>query len=68
MVQWQFHYRSWLQTYSLMTRSQRISHENLRERDEKWLADVEHWFAAKNGRETAIEPMFLPYQLGELTL
>ncbi|MEL6170925.1 MAG: bifunctional salicylyl-CoA 5-hydroxylase/oxidoreductase [Pseudomonadota bacterium] len=55
-------------TYSLMTRSQRISHENLRERDEKWLADVEYWFAAKNGSETAIEPMFLPYQLGELTL
>ena len=30
--------------YSLLTRSQRISHENLRERDPKWLAGAEQWF------------------------
>lgn len=30
--------------YSLLTRSQRISHENLRERDAKWLQVAERWF------------------------
>src|SRR5690606_18269128 len=31
-------------TYSLLTRSQRISHENLRLRDDKWLGGAEEWF------------------------
>ncbi len=31
--------------YSLLTRSQRISHENLRERDAKWLGGYEQWMA-----------------------
>ncbi len=31
--------------YSLLTRSQRVSHENLRLRDGAYLADVERWFA-----------------------
>ena len=31
--------------YSLLTRSQRISHENLRERDAKWLGGYERWMA-----------------------
>ena len=30
--------------YSLLTRSQRISHENLRERDPSWLKSAEQWF------------------------
>jgi anthraniloyl-CoA monooxygenase len=34
-------------TYSLLTRSQRVSHENLRLRDAKYLADVERWFASR---------------------
>ncbi|MGV8803799.1 MAG: bifunctional salicylyl-CoA 5-hydroxylase/oxidoreductase [Polaromonas sp.] len=38
--------------YSLMTRSQRISHENLRLRDAAWLRGYEQWLAA---RETATE-------------
>lgn len=33
--------------YSLLTRSQRVSHENLRIRDAKYLSSVERWFAAK---------------------
>jgi anthraniloyl-CoA monooxygenase len=36
-------------TYSLLTRSQRVSHENLRLRDGAYLAGVERWFAAKAG-------------------
>ncbi|MCY7316234.1 MAG: bifunctional salicylyl-CoA 5-hydroxylase/oxidoreductase [Rubrivivax sp.] len=31
--------------YSMLTRSQRISHENLRLRDKRWLDGFEQWFA-----------------------
>ena len=34
-------------TYSLLTRSQRISHENLRIRDPGWLASAEKWFLSQ---------------------
>jgi anthraniloyl-CoA monooxygenase len=37
--------------YSLLTRSQRVSHENLRLRDARYLSGVERWFAALAGRE-----------------
>ena len=33
--------------YSLLTRSQRVSHENLRIRDRRYLEGVERWFAAR---------------------
>ena len=33
--------------YSLLTRSQRVSHENLRLRDRSYLEGVERWFAAR---------------------
>ena len=36
--------------YSLLTRSQRISHENLRLRDRNWLANAEAWFQEKPRR------------------
>jgi len=51
-------------TYSLLTRSQRISHENLRLRDPTWLGQFESWLAAGN----AIAPMLLPFKLRELQL
>jgi anthraniloyl-CoA monooxygenase len=35
--------------YSLLTRSQRISHENLRMRDAEWLEDAERWFQTQAG-------------------
>ncbi|KQZ76571.1 salicylyl-CoA 5-hydroxylase [Sphingopyxis sp. Root214] len=55
--------------YSLMTRSQRVSHENLRLRDRDWLEDLEHWFAAREAAEDrAAPPMFVPLQLRELRL
>src|SRR3954471_11941448 len=55
--------------YSLLTRSQRISHENLRLRDREWLETVERWFWEKAGvpGKTAA-PMFAPLRLRELTL
>src|SRR5690606_29054493 len=33
--------------YSMLTRSQRISHENLRLRDKDWLEGYERWFATR---------------------
>ncbi|MFY7904521.1 MAG: bifunctional salicylyl-CoA 5-hydroxylase/oxidoreductase, partial [Burkholderiaceae bacterium] len=35
--------------YSMLTRSQRISHENLRLRDARWLEGYERWFARHAG-------------------
>jgi len=52
--------------YSLLTRSQRIRHENLRERDRKWLGDAERWFEKKaTGQEptTGRAPMFVPFRM-----
>lgn len=57
--------------YSMLTRSQRISHENLRTRDPKWLADAEAWFMAQSGaasNQPARAPMFAPFQLRDMTL
>ena len=34
-------------TYALLTRSQRVSHENLRLRDARYLDGVERWFSAR---------------------
>ncbi len=57
--------------YSLLTRSQRISHENLRLRDREWLEGVERWFwtRATEGRsDKAAPPMFAPLKLREMEL
>jgi anthraniloyl-CoA monooxygenase len=50
--------------YSLLTRSQRISHENLRLRDPAWLEGYERWLA---GGQT-VHPMLTPFTLRGLTL
>ncbi|MEZ5448966.1 MAG: hypothetical protein R3E89_08170 [Thiolinea sp.] len=54
--------------YSLLTRSQRISHENLRLRDPRWLASAERWFQQQAGSDSARSPMFAPFRLREMTL
>ena len=68
--------------YSLLTRSQRVSHENLRLRDARYVEKVERWFASRaaltrsTGGEGATEtdgaavppPMFTPFRLRDLTL
>jgi anthraniloyl-CoA monooxygenase len=55
--------------YSLLTRSQRISHENLRLRDREWLETVERWFWEKAGvPNKSAAPMFAPLKLRELRL
>ncbi|MGB2358404.1 MAG: FAD-dependent monooxygenase, partial [Paracoccaceae bacterium] len=57
--------------YSLLTRSQRISHENLRLRDKDWLTSAEKWFQTKAGvaADAPIRaPMFAPYKLRDMNL
>ena len=57
--------------YSLLTRSQRISHENLRLRDREWLEGVERWFwkRATGGRSnTTAPPMFAPFRLRDMSI
>ena len=59
--------------YSMLTRSQRISHENLRLRDAKWLGGFERWFAGRAdvslaNDQAAPPPMFTPYTVRGLTL
>jgi anthraniloyl-CoA monooxygenase len=54
--------------YSLLTRSQRISHENLRLRDPQWLAQTEGWFQHQQGGTEGRAPMFAPFRLRGMTL
>ena len=55
--------------YSLLTRSQRISHENLRLRDPEWLRSAEEWFQAQAGANGVHRaPMFAPFQLRDMRL
>ncbi len=57
--------------YSLLTRSQRISHENLRLRDPDWLRSAEKWFqheAGVNGNAPVRAPMFAPFRLRDMEL
>ena len=57
-------FEPWQFAYSLLTRSQRISHENLRLRDRDWLAGTEarFWEEATGEPKTA-PPMFAPFRL-----
>jgi anthraniloyl-CoA monooxygenase len=57
--------------YSLLTRSQRVSHENLRLRDRDWLEGVERWFQSRARGRAVNEPappMFAPFRLRGLEL
>jgi len=54
--------------YSLLTGSQRIGHDNLKLRDEHFVADYERWLAQQAGEHAGRPPMFLPFKLREMTL
>ncbi|MCI2808985.1 bifunctional salicylyl-CoA 5-hydroxylase/oxidoreductase [Eoetvoesiella caeni] len=58
--------------YSLLTRSQRISHENLRVRDPKWLEGYERWLSGIHGAQAASErpipPMHTPFKARSIAL
>ncbi|HUH88972.1 MAG TPA: bifunctional salicylyl-CoA 5-hydroxylase/oxidoreductase [Pusillimonas sp.] len=59
-------------SYSLLTRSQRISHENLRLRDPKWIEGYERWLADKAGASSLsgrpVPPMLTPFTARGTTL
>lgn len=60
-------FEPWQFAYSLMTRSQRISHENLRLRDRPWLSGVETKFWKRaTGSGRAAPPMFTPFRLRQM--
>ena len=61
--------------YSMLTRSQRLSHENLRLRDADYVAGFEAWIARRAGEQAGlavpaqpVPPMLTPYRLRGLTL
>ncbi len=59
--------------YSLLTRSQRISHENLRVRDPAYVASFERWFAQRAGVDAPVASaappaIFTPFTVRGVTL
>ncbi|GAA1851917.1 bifunctional salicylyl-CoA 5-hydroxylase/oxidoreductase [Asanoa iriomotensis] len=59
--------------FNIMTRSRRVTHENLRLRDPEFVEAVDTWFAAHeqargNGDGEARPPMFQPFRLRGLEL
>lgn len=57
--------------YSMLTRSQRISHENLRLRDPKWMESAERWFMTQSGLPQdapPVAPMLAPFKLRDMDL
>ncbi|MEU5261928.1 bifunctional salicylyl-CoA 5-hydroxylase/oxidoreductase [Amycolatopsis sp. NPDC021455] len=53
--------------FNILTRSRRVTYDNLRLRDPEFAAELDHWFARKLGT-TSRPPMFQPFSLGELEL
>ena len=63
--------------FSLLTRSQRISHENLRIRDPKYISQFDQWFTQKAFKDagvtppdagTEVPPMFTPLKVRDVVL
>ncbi len=62
--------------FSLLTRSLRVTHENLRVRDAKFVETVDRWFAARAADQSGVAvsvqptppPMFTPFRLRDLVL
>jgi anthraniloyl-CoA monooxygenase len=62
--------------FSMLTRSLRITHGNLKERDPEFVAKVDRWFAERAAKQSGVElrldppppPMFTPFKLRELVL
>lgn len=61
---------------SLLTRSLRVTHDNLRLRDPRFAATVDRWFASQAERQAGVTvpatpappPMFTPFRLRDLVL
>jgi anthraniloyl-CoA monooxygenase len=62
-------FEPWQFAYSLMTRSQRISHENLRLRDRDWLEATEARFWERaTGEAKHAWPIFAPFKLRDMSI
>ncbi len=60
-------------TFSLLTRSQRVTYDNLRLRDPDYMARVDGWYAASDHGSpvpvgSEVPPMFHPFQVRDLIL
>jgi len=62
--------------FSLLTRSLRISHSNLKLRDPKYVATIDSWFAGQAANQSGVNipaeppppPMFTPFRLRDMVL
>ena len=60
--------------FSLLTRSLRISHANLKLRDPAYVATIDAWFAGQAANQSGVNvpntppPMFTPYKLRDMVL
>ncbi|RVX43772.1 anthraniloyl-CoA monooxygenase [Nonomuraea polychroma] len=58
--------------FNIMTRSRRVTYDNLRLRDPEFVARVDAWFASREphraGDGPGTPPMFHPFRLGDLEL
>lgn len=54
--------------YSLLTRSQRLGHENLKVRDLGFVQGVESWISERSGGPGPLAPMFAPFRLRDMDL
>src|SRR3989442_6208532 len=62
--------------FNLLTRSLRITHDNLKLRDPKFVEGVDRWFAARTAEQSAVDvprapsppPLFTPFRLRDLLL
>ncbi|MDP3911676.1 MAG: FAD-dependent monooxygenase, partial [Gemmatimonadales bacterium] len=62
--------------FNLLTRSLRITHDNLRVRDPEFVAKVDDWFAAEASKQSRVPltahrappPIFIPFRLRDLVL
>jgi anthraniloyl-CoA monooxygenase len=55
-------------TFSMLSRSKRITHDNLKLRDEAYVAQVDAHFARQSGCDDSRPPMFCPFRLRGLEL
>lgn len=55
-------------TFNLLTRSRRITQENMRERDAEYAAFINGYFTNKTGSGQAVPAMFQPGSIGSLEL